>query len=309
MSANLKLPAPIAKLYDEGVKLKERILLLLHKWPKDHVHSYGFSIEETDKIHQQEVHKLVDECKKWFNTVFVEVLPFTVYDKSHFYYTLRTVEAAIKKKYYVRPYPTLGPERVQVAPDQFMGLLSRGAERADVERTSTIENAKEDAENGMNEALSILRSVPSTALSNQHAAQTTQSSHIPNTAFIMMWMSPNHPELDDVANAFKEVCERFGIDAVRADDVEHQDRITDVILRHIAESEFLIADLSGERPNVYYEIGYAHAIGKRPILYRKAGTPLHFDLSVHNVPEYKNITELKKKLKQRLEAIVGKKPS
>lgn len=130
----------------------------------------------------------------------------------------------------------------------------------------------------------------------------------PNTAFVLMAMDPRKPELVDVYTTIKDICHEFSITAYRADDIEHQDRITDLILREIRTSEYLIADLSYERPNVYYEIGFAHAINKKPILYRRVGTRLHFDLSVHNVPEYKNVTELREMLRKRLEAILGRQP-
>jgi nucleoside 2-deoxyribosyltransferase len=127
-----------------------------------------------------------------------------------------------------------------------------------------------------------------------------------NRAFIVMSMNKADASLDDVHDTIRAVCEEFDIEAVRVDDIEHQERITDLILENIASAEFIIADLSSERPNVYYEVGYAHAIGKRPILVRKEGTPLHFDLVVHNAPEYRNNAHLKLILRGRLENMLGR---
>lgn len=129
-----------------------------------------------------------------------------------------------------------------------------------------------------------------------------------NAAFIMMSMDASDPGLEDVSNGIKDVCSLFGVTAKRSTDVEHSEKITDLILHMIRTSDILIGDVTGERPNVYYEIGYAHALNKKPLLYRRAGTRLHFDLSVHNIPEYTNVSDLKSKLKHRLEAVLGRSP-
>lgn len=145
-------------------------------------------------------------------------------------------------------------------------------------------------------------------LKDRSISKIENSSTIANTAFILMRMDKDYIEGEDICNTIKEVCNSFGIVAERADDIEHSDKITDVILDKIKTSEFIIADLSGDKPNVYYEIGYAHALNKRPILYRNLDSTLHFDLAGHNVPSYRNHTELKRLLKKRFEALTGKHP-
>lgn len=133
-------------------------------------------------------------------------------------------------------------------------------------------------------------------------------SYRPNTAFIMMPIDNNNPENEDVCAAYKDCFSNFEIKAVRGDEIEHEDVITKRIIEEIKTSEFLVGDLTDERPSVYYEIGYAHSLGRRVILYRKAGTSIHFDLAAYNCPEYKNITELKTILMKRLEEATNRKP-
>lgn len=129
----------------------------------------------------------------------------------------------------------------------------------------------------------------------------------PGTAFVMMWMDSAHPELTDISDAVKDTFRRFGVNAVRADDIEHDGQITQRVLNELRTSEFLFADLTGARPNVYYEVGFAHALGRRVLLYRKAGTGLHFDLAGYNCPEYANLRDLKGKLARRLESMTNRK--
>ena len=129
----------------------------------------------------------------------------------------------------------------------------------------------------------------------------------PDSAFVMMQIDPQKPDLEDVYNTIKDCCAQFGITAVRADEIEHEEEITDKIREKIRTSEFLIADLTGERPSVYYEIGYAHALRRKVIMYRSHDSTLHFDLAGYNCPAYRNLTDLKKKLMRRLEVMTNRK--
>ena len=157
--------------------------------------------------------------------------------------------------------------------------------------------------------LQLLKIAPTHLPNGLHSKNPNlNQSYRPNTAFIMMAINPEKPELDDIYETYKTCFDKFGIKAVRADEIEHEDVITKRIIEEITTSEFLVGDLTFERPSVYYEIGYAHSRGRRVILYRKSGTAIHFDLAAYNCPEYKNMTELKQIFIKRLEEATNKKP-
>lgn len=195
--------------------------------------------------------------------------------------------------------------RVGYERERELEAITREAEREPDRAMSHLRALFNGQIGRISKALQVYKKV-SEGVSGVSQQSLLRLSFVANTAFILMWMSKEKPYLEDVSNAVKETFLRFGIKAVRADDVQHEGVITEIILQHIKDSEFLFADLTGERPNVYYEVGFAHAIGKRPILVRRSGTPLHFDLSVHNVPEYRNITELRSLLENRLAAHTGR---
>ena len=162
------------------------------------------------------------------------------------------------------------------------------------------------------QVLSLIESSASTnaGVTGQASSRssTTAQSIRTGTAFLMMCMDPAQKEFVDVLDAVKRVFSRFGFHAKRADDIEHEGLITERVLNEIRTSEILFADLTGTRPNVYYEVGFAHALRKRVVLFRKAGTGVHFDLAGYNCPEYENLRDLSEKLTKRLTELTNTKP-
>lgn len=121
--------------------------------------------------------------------------------------------------------------------------------------------------------------------------------------FIAMPISPKDQRIEDVLDGIKEAARKCGLNAERVDETQSNERITDRILESIRKAEYVIVDLTDSRPNVFYEAGYAHGIGKIPIYIAREGTKLEFDLKDYPVIFFGGIKQLKEELVKRLVGI------
>jgi hypothetical protein len=69
-----------------------------------------------------------------------------------------------------------------------------------------------------------------------------------------------------------------GLEPVRADEVFTTGSVVDQIWEQICKSKVLLADLSTKNPNVFYEVGLAHAKGKPVVLSAEKLDDVPFDL-------------------------------
>jgi hypothetical protein len=109
----------------------------------------------------------------------------------------------------------------------------------------------------------------------------------------------------------KPTCEKYGLTAIRADDIYSSGLILDDIVRSIQECFVIIADITPNNPNVFYEVGYAHGMGKATILLSdKKRDKLPFDISGFRTLFYDNTiggkTAIEDRLSKHLKAIMNK---
>ncbi|MCC6006124.1 MAG: hypothetical protein JJU40_00420 [Rhodobacteraceae bacterium] len=119
-------------------------------------------------------------------------------------------------------------------------------------------------------------------------------------AFVLM---PFDKSFDDIYQlGIKAVCSELSIVAERVDEQFYNETMLERIYRQIENADFIIADMSGKNPNVFYEVGYAHAKKKMCALITKESGDIPFDLRHHAHIIYGgNIVDLKDGLRPRLQ--------
>ena len=101
----------------------------------------------------------------------------------------------------------------------------------------------------------------------------------PNYVYDLVVLMPFEPKLKPIYDDhIKRVANELHLSVARADEFFSQKSVMSEIWSIIALTSIVIADCTNKNPNVFYEIGIAHAIGKPVILITQNSDDVPFDL-------------------------------
>lgn len=86
----------------------------------------------------------------------------------------------------------------------------------------------------------------------------------------------------------------------RTDDISKSSSITRDIVEAICNADIIVADLTGNNPNVFYELGIAHSIGNKTVMITRDIKTVPFDLKTYRIIAYETVDLRFRKLQQNL---------
>jgi hypothetical protein len=91
-------------------------------------------------------------------------------------------------------------------------------------------------------------------------------------------MMPFREDFDVIRRSIREAASRAKVECIWADEIIEAGPITEQIVNEIRRSWACIADVTGQNPNVAWEIGFAQALGKPVVAIAQSAMDLFFDL-------------------------------
>jgi hypothetical protein len=118
-----------------------------------------------------------------------------------------------------------------------------------------------------------------------------------NLVFVL---TPFLGQFSDTYEQIQQVCASLGLKCLRGDEDYVRGEIFPHILKQIVKARFIVANITGRNPNVFYELGIAHALDKPVIMIAKQSDDIPFDVRTKNVILYNNDEDLAMRLKDAL---------
>lgn len=115
-------------------------------------------------------------------------------------------------------------------------------------------------------------------------------------------MMPFGADFGPVHSAIEAAAERAGLICRRADDIWENPEVIQDVVSLIDHANVVICDCTGRNPNVFYETGIAHTLGREVILITQSEADIPFDLRHLRYVKYLNNGEGREELEQRLAA-------
>ena len=110
--------------------------------------------------------------------------------------------------------------------------------------------------------------------------------------------------------AIQNVCTRLGITCRRADDIWDNSILIQDVFDLLFTSRAVITDFTDRNPNVFYETGVAHTLGKLVIPITQSVADIPFDLRHHRaltyLPNREGLLKLETDLEKKLAKVFGR---
>lgn len=122
-------------------------------------------------------------------------------------------------------------------------------------------------------------------------------------------MMPFNAEFVTVYESIRQAAENVGLRCRRADDIWENAAIIQDVVALIDRSRIVVCDCTNRNPNVFYEAGIAHSLGREVILIAQSEQDIPFDLRHLRHVRYLNNAEgrstLIDALQGRMQTIIG----
>jgi hypothetical protein len=112
-------------------------------------------------------------------------------------------------------------------------------------------------------------------------------------------LTPFHPTYKKQFEVISQVCQNLGLTAMRGDE-EFVNEVFPHILRLIVRARLVIANLDGRNPNVFYELGIAHALNKPTILIAPTPEDVPFDVRARRLVLFGSLDDLRERLRDEI---------
>jgi hypothetical protein len=128
-------------------------------------------------------------------------------------------------------------------------------------------------------------------------------------ATIASAMMPFDAAFNTVYDSIRKAADNVGLCCKRTDDIWENAAIIQDIVALIDRSRVVVCDCTGRNPNVFYEVGIAHTLGREVILITQSEHDIPFDLRHLRYVKYLNNAEgraaLATALQDRMKTILG----